>query len=233
MSREVATTLGGHPITVIIEENGNIFPADSAVSVPKGRYQFVDSCELEPAPTEHIEIPAAPEVSPNAPMSPMEIPKSVIASLLPCDEPGHYPCPDFEMKPVETVQDGTNKVPVYFGAADDPDMEGELILDFNIETRCCCEAEGDTDKVEITPRLGWHMTSGPRSSRWVPVIGTYGPPANTVTIPNLYAFQYPGNWPLTYINAQEDRREYEEGDLVSGLMDTEDPDKTVYTGFFF
>lgn len=232
----VTTHLGGREIEVEIPSDGSMFRANSSIQdVPRTAYSFIDSCEIPEAASDVIRTPAPTPLSLIAPPPASDIPKTVIAALLPCEEPGHYPCPDIITKTAEIVTADTltpdmTKIRVKLGDEDHPDYEADLVVDFDMESHCCCNhREGENDRVEITPKIGWIPRTRPR---FVPVVGTFGcSGGNFIVIPSGYNFGYPGTWPLVFINPQAERREWECGDFITGVMDTQL--EVVYSGFFF
>lgn len=187
IERCIKTNLGNNLLNIDVVEYTTMFPGESkAVNVPKGDYRnFVgeDLCTPIEGVTESIEIPAVPRVDPMAPTaSTIPIPEAVIASILPCEQEGYYPCPEIYLyntlldtseddagMPVDPedqaafekyAQDGQT-IPVKW-ETDDIKLEGELLVKLDAQSVCCCDAianEDPEDHIDLFQIQGWRPGS--------------------------------------------------------------------------
>jgi len=178
--RCIKTNLGNNLLNIDVVEYTTMFPGESkAVNVPKGDYRnFVgeDLCTPIEGVTESIEIPAVPRVDPMAPTaSTIPIPEAVIASILPCEQEGYYPCPEIylyntlldpedegDQETFEKYAEDDQVIPVKW-ETEDIELEGELLVKLDAQSVCCCEAienEDPEDHIDMFQIQGWRPGSG-------------------------------------------------------------------------
>lgn len=161
-----------------VEEPESLFPEGSPLynRTMVGSFQKLiaeDQCDPIKNDTTQIHVPPVPAVAPMAPSAPqIHIPMTLLASLMPCDEFGHYPCAEIEVQPTEEDRTlTTTPIKLWWDHAQNRWLEGELRLGYEYETFCCCEAEdGEPDKIKMTPTFMWDMTKfQPRTyTKWRP-----------------------------------------------------------------
>ncbi|MDO4568787.1 MAG: hypothetical protein Q4D38_00205 [Planctomycetia bacterium] len=151
----IRTTLGGREIEVEVAEGSISIPANKLGNIQFNPVSLTPICDI-PEPPEHvIEVPEPPVWGTDTPSDVMEIPKSVIASMLPCDEEGLFPCPTIDIDKIEEAT-GNNSVNIHFEDEKGRlELGGRLVLDFAVTNKCCCDAENGEDKIIIQPMLEW------------------------------------------------------------------------------
>lgn len=117
----------------------------------KKKYSFIDSCDLPEVPDASGEIQLPYPVVQTPQPIPMEIPKTLLAALLPCCLKDRFPCPTV------IIDTGSyNYEPDYYLLQKDINIGiGTLIVsvDLQAETCCCDDSCGDTDTITLKPAL--------------------------------------------------------------------------------
>lgn len=174
------TYLGKNEIEYEIDESQKLFPETSKIKSnikPDTNYLDTELCNIPEPPQTTVKIPNIPFTDIPTPMPPIEVPKTLLASLLPCAKKGLFPCPDIRIKETFEMTDeelgacdpqSTLRIPITIAMdykklnpdyefTDDPAVDGIMgyvyIHPFFV-SKCCCEAENDEDVIEI--RVGWY-----------------------------------------------------------------------------
>ena len=174
---------GKNKITVEVDNSQKLFSPTSKIKKSvKPDTSYVDKalCDIPDPPEDTIKVPEVPVVDIPTPPNQIEIPKSLIASFLPCAKEGLFPCPElritetFEMTdeelnecnkwnalriPVRLAMDYKKPNSDYDLKDDEPpaidDIIGYAYIRPFFQSKCCCEAEDDEDVIDI--RLGWRF----------------------------------------------------------------------------
>lgn len=150
---KITTTIGGRNIEVEVTD--------------KLTYNFIDTeiCDIDSVRDEVVEV-QDPEITmpPVSVPIPAEVPSTVIASLLPCDKEGLFPCPDVDLissyqMSLEEIESSNSSnaiiVPIPITMDYSDGATGLLYLRPTFESKCCCDAEDDKDRIEL--KVGYHF----------------------------------------------------------------------------
>ena len=171
------TYFGKNKIEVDVDNSQKLFSETSKIkNSVKPDTSYVDKalCDIPDPPEDTIKIPEVPVIDIPTPPTQIEIPKTLIASLLLCEKEGLYPCPDIRL--VESHEmtedefkacDPASMVRVPYNVSmrfnqesedyiykDDPTKhftsdKGFLYIQPIFLSKCCCDAENDEDVIEI------------------------------------------------------------------------------------
>lgn len=154
---KIKTTIGSHEIEVEVDESQweqGCCGCKTPEIDPK-----LENCEIPEPETERVVVPKMPPMPVIPPEDALEVPISVIASLLPCEKPGLGPCPRLQYHPAEEMEgipEGATPITIDFGPKGGEALySGELYLAMEYENKCCCQAEGDIDVVHFYPKFKW------------------------------------------------------------------------------
>lgn len=164
------THLGKNEIEYEIDESRKLFSETSKIKnsiKPDTNYLDTSLCNIPAPPETTVKIPNIPFSDIPTPMPPIEIPKTLLAALLPCAEKGLFPCPDIRLvdshemtKEEFNACDPDTFVKIPFAMSmlinsDNPahqfeSEKGFLYIQPIFKSKCCCEAENDEDVIEIS-----------------------------------------------------------------------------------
>ena len=163
------THLGKNEIEYEIDESQKLFSETSKIKnsiKPDTNYLDTALCNIPDPPETTVKIPNIPFSDIPTPMPPIEIPKTLLAALLPCAEKGLFPCPDIRLVDShEMTEEEFNacdpdtlvKIPYAMSLllnSNNPDHQltsekGFLYIQPIFLSKCCCDAENDEDVIEV------------------------------------------------------------------------------------
>lgn len=170
--------LGTQKIEIDIPEDSNLFDENAPailrdVKKTSMRYVDADMCEIPEIPRGTIKLPKKKDI-PSVTLASLTIPKTVIASLLPCEEDGLLPCPEIAFDGCEEMDDDEfnsanedNSIVVPMEITESPQKKnrlfyfGKLLIKPLFENKCCCDAEeedgGKRDRIKIKFKYRWTL----------------------------------------------------------------------------
>lgn len=166
--------LGTQKIEIDIPDDSDLFDENSPailrdVKKTSMKYIDLDTCEIPEIPRGTIKLPKKKDIPPMT-LAALSIPKTVIASLLPCAKKGLFPCPDVEFDGCEEMTDAdfrkadsSNSIIVPMEITEMSQKQnrllffGQLLIRPFFESRCCCEAENDEDKIKVKFKYRWKL----------------------------------------------------------------------------